>query len=126
MEFKIDTKETFAIITPVVALMNEHNVQELAQKCSEVRQNGSVNIIVSLLQVPQMDFSVPPILEELHHMSYNNEESLVFTEYTADVLKSMKHSESDLILNLAPRMQEAIDIVSMEILERDLWDEEEL
>jgi anti-anti-sigma regulatory factor len=126
MEFKIDTKETFAIISPIVALLNEHNVQELAQKCNDVRQNGSANIIISLSQVPQMDASVPSILEELHHMSYNNEESLVFTEYTSDVLKVMKQSESDLILNLAPRMQEAIDIISMEILERDLWDEEEL
>lgn len=126
MEFKIDTKETFAIISPIVALLNEHNVQELAQKCDDVRQNGSVNIIVSLSQVPQMDATVPSILEELHHMSYNNEESLVFTEYTSDVLKVMKQSESDLILNIAPRMQEAIDIISMEILERDLWDEEEL
>ena len=126
MEFKIDTKDTFAIISPIVALLNEHNVQELAQKCDDVRQNGSVNIIVSLSQVPQMDATVPSILEELHHMSYNNEESLVFTEYTSDVLKVMKQSESDLILNIAPRMQEAIDIISMEILERDLWDEEEL
>lgn len=126
MEFKIDTKETFAIISPIVALLNEHNVQELAQKCNDVRQNGSANIIVSLSQVPQMEAAVPAILEELHHMSYNNEESLVFTEYTSDVLKVMKQSESDLILNLAPRMQEAIDIISMEILERDLWDEEEL
>jgi anti-anti-sigma regulatory factor len=126
MEFKIDTKETFAIISPIVALLNEHNVQELAQKCNDVRQNGSANIIISLSQVPQMDATVPSILEELHHMSYNNEESLVFTEYTSDVLKVMKQSESDLILNLAPRMQEAIDIISMEILERDLWDEEEL
>lgn len=126
MEFKIDTKETFAIISPIVALLNEHNVQELAQKCGEVRQNGSANIIISLSQAPLMDAAVPSILEELHHMSYNNEESLVFTEYTSDVLKVMKQSESDLILNLAPRMQEAIDIISMEILERDLWDEEEL
>jgi anti-anti-sigma regulatory factor len=126
MEFKIDTKETFAIISPIVALLNEYNVQELAQKCNDVRQNGSANIIISLSQVPQMDASVPSILEELHHMSYNNEESLVFTEYRSDVLKVMKQSESDLILNLAPRMQEAIDIISMEILERDLWDEEEL
>jgi anti-anti-sigma regulatory factor len=126
MEFKIDTKETFAIISPIVALLNEHNVQELAQKCNDVRQNGSANIIISLSQVPQMDATVPSILEELHHMSYNNEESLVFTEYTSDILKVMKQSESDLIINLAPRMQEAIDIISMEILERDLWDEEEL
>ena len=126
MEFKIDTKETFAIISPIVALLNEHNVQELAQKCNDVRQNGSANIIISLSQVPQMDTAVPSILEELHHMSYNNEESLVFTEYTSDILKVMKQSESDLIINLAPRMQEAIDIISMEILERDLWDEEEL
>ena len=60
----------------------------------------------------------------MHEEFYGNEESLVFTGISGKILAALKQNETDLLINIAPSMIEAIDIVSMEILERDLFNEE--
>jgi hypothetical protein len=60
----------------------------------------------------------------MHEDSYSNSRSLVFTGIQSEVMKAMKEEELDLSLNIAPKMIEAVDIISMEILERDLLGEE--
>ncbi|MBL7717926.1 MAG: hypothetical protein JNL72_03750 [Flavipsychrobacter sp.] len=64
-------------------------------------------------------------LAELHEDCYSNEQSLVFTHVPQELLQALKAEELDSALNIAPQMIEAIDIVNMEILERDLFGEEE-
>jgi hypothetical protein len=49
----------------------------------------------------------------------------VFTAAQDKVFQALKDKEIDLSLNIVPKMIEAIDIISMEILERDLFSEEE-
>jgi hypothetical protein len=61
----------------------------------------------------------------MHENCYNNSQSLVFTGVQANVLTQLQEKELDTVLNIAPKMIEAIDIISMEILERDLFDESE-
>jgi hypothetical protein len=61
----------------------------------------------------------------LHEKCYTNEQSLVFTGINEEVNKELKAAEVDEVINIAPTVVEAIDIVSMEILERDLFNEEE-
>jgi hypothetical protein len=60
----------------------------------------------------------------LHEEVYTAEQSIVFTQPHAEVMRSIKEKELDLVVNIAPTMKEAIDIVSMENLERDLFNEE--
>jgi hypothetical protein len=60
----------------------------------------------------------------LHEESYSVDQSLVFTGLNAKLIKELKKDETDLLINVAPSMVEAIDIISMEVLERDLLSEE--
>ena len=113
MEFKIDTKDTFTIITPITDKINANLTGALVEKCIQTRQSGSSNLIIDLQNCKEIDKTTVPLLIKMHEDSYSQEHSLV-----------LKEDETDLLINVAPRMDEAIDIISMEILERDLFNEE--
>ena len=125
MEFKIDTKDTFSTITPVAAQINANLTGALREKCGEIGQSGSNNFIVDLHHCASIDPDTIDELLSLHEEIYGSDHSLVFTGICGDVLAALRAVEADLVLNVAPRMQEAIDIISMEILERDLLGEED-
>ena len=124
IEFKIDTKDTFTVITPVVQEINAILTGALHKKCIETRQSGSKNLIIDLQHCGEIDKTIMPELVKLHEESYNQEMSIVFTGISPNIMTALKMEETDLLINVAPRMDEAIDIISMEILERDLFNEE--
>ena len=124
MEFKIDTKDTFSVIIPIFDRINAKLTGELGQKCEEMRQRGSKNFIIDLRECREIDSAALEELVALHEKSYSNDQSIVFTGITEKVMQGLKENETDLLINVAPRMEEAIDIISMEILERDLLSEE--
>lgn len=124
MEFKIDTKDAFTIIMPLDELISAKMAGELLQKCMEMRQSGSKNFIIDLANCTEIEEKAIKDLVNLHEESYSIEQSLVFTRPNNTVMAALKKNETDLLINIAPRMEEAIDIVSMEILERDLFNEE--
>lgn len=124
MQFKIDTKPSYTLITPMPDGLNANLTALLRQKCTELTESGSQNFIVDLHKCTNADIASLRILTELHEECYSGNQSIVFTGITDNVMNLLKQNESDNLLNIAPTMQEAIDIVSMEILERDLFDEE--
>ena len=124
MEFKIDTKDTFSIITPIAGEINANLTGALGEKCTQIRQSGSNNIIIDFQHCKEIDKAAVPALVQLHEESYGQEMSLVFTAVNEKIMAVLKADETDLLINIAPRMDEAIDIISMEILERDLFNEE--
>lgn len=124
MEFKIDTKNTYVVITPITNVLNVSLTEELRQKCNELTESGSTNYIIDLHNCLEADKESFDGLAALHEECYSNECSLVFTEVPEAIIRIMKQEEFDLTVNVAPTMIEAIDIVSMEILERDLFKED--
>ena len=124
MEFKIDTKDTFTIITPITDKINANLTGALQEKCIQTRQSGSKNLIIDLQHCKEIDKTMLDELVKLHGDSYSQDQSLVFTQVNETVMTVLKEDETDLLINVAPRMDEAIDIISMEILERDLFNEE--
>jgi len=124
MRFKIDTKDTFAIIEPLEDKISANLAGELVKQWEEVRQSGSKNFIVDLQHCTGMDKDAIDVLVLLHEKCYSMDSSLVYTGINKTVMAILKKEEKDLLLNIAPRMDEAIDIISMEILERDLFSEE--
>jgi anti-anti-sigma regulatory factor len=123
MEFKIDTKSSYILITPVSNRLDANLSAALRQKCRELTENGRTSFIVDLHNCLDSDSSSLAGLTELHEECYSNEQSLVFTNIQTNVLQDLKRHEADTAINIAPTMIEAIDIVSMEILERDLLGE---
>lgn len=125
MDFKLDTKPTYTVITPISAVLDAALTDELRQKWDGFSEKGSCNFIVDLHSCLQANEDSLESLAHLHEHIYTHQFSLVFTHVQPQVLEMMKEKEIDLVINIAPTMIEAIDIVSMEILERDLFGEEE-
>lgn len=125
MEFKIDTKSTYILITPVFNDLNAAFVSALRQKSRELSENGRNNFIIDLHNCLEADPKSFTGLVEMHEDCYSNEQSLVFTNIQPAVLQALKEEEMDTAINIAPTLIEAVDIVSMEVLERDLFGEEE-
>lgn len=125
MEFKIDTKPTYTVITPVDARIDANMTAELGRKCEELATSGSSNYIIDLQHCTSGDNTSFDDLVQMHENCYNNSQSLVFTGIQNGVMQQLQELELDNVLNIAPQMIEAIDIISMEILERDLFNEEE-
>jgi len=124
MNFKIDTRDTFTVITPETAEITVNLTGELQRRMEEMRQSGSQNFIIDLQHCTSLSVDAIEQMVAMHEESYSGDASLVFTGVTGNVTAVLKENESDLVLNIAPKMIEAVDIISMEILERDLFNEE--
>lgn len=124
MEFKIDTKPTYSIITPISNSLDAILTAAVRHKWEALTESGSGNIIVDLHNCTSADAQSLSTLTELHQDIYSAHKSLVFTQLQPEVMAALKEAELDEMINLAPTINEAIDIVSMEILERELFDEE--
>ena len=125
MEFKIDTKENYSILQAPASTLDANMADVLTGAINNLTQNGSRSFIVDLQQVPTAGVDSLDGLSALHETCYVQEDSLVFTQYNQEVLATFREAGADDVLHLAPTMEEAIDIVSMEGLERMLDDWEE-
>ena len=124
MDFKIDTRNTFTTIMPLEKEISAKLTGLLQEKCEQMRQSGSTNFIIDLQQCTAIDKMAIPELVAMHEMSYGQGQSLIFTGINDKVMAILKEDETNLLINIAPSMIEALDIVSMEILERELYGEE--
>jgi len=123
MEFKIDTKSTYTLITPETEVLSANLADELRQKVAEIEQTGSHNFLIDLQHCSSMDLAAVPLLQELNQHIYSKEASIVFAAPQENVLQVMKQAQLHLSINLTPSIIEAVDIISMEVLERDLLNE---
>ena len=124
MEFKIDTKENYTLITPVANRLDANLAASLQEQSLDLAENGSPNLIIDLQAITQADPASFPILLDMHQETNSASRSLVFTNISEAVLQAFKSGQLHLSINLAPTMAEAVDIIHMEVLERDLFNEE--
>lgn len=124
MEFKIDTKPTYTIIKPAATLLDANLAAAITKKCQELSGIDSEHFIIDLSSCTDADKSAFPVLEDLHDNYYNNARSLVFTGLLPEVDAKARDYKLGETLNITPTFAEAADIISMEILERDLFNEE--
>ena len=124
MEIKFDTKENFSIITPVSDELSANLAGAINETCTQLRDSGSDNFIIDLQHCIKLNKDAVNELVKMHEECYSMDQSLVFTGLNNTLMAGLKENETDLLINIAPRMEEAVDIISMEILERDLFNEE--
>ena len=125
MEFKIDTNDNYTVISPVSERLDENLTEALFKKWTELVKTGVNNIIVDINPCSSADEQVMGSLVKLHESFYNEGHSIVFTNLQRGVKELLQKHESFHDINIAPTIDEAIDIISMEMLERDLLNEEE-
>jgi anti-anti-sigma regulatory factor len=125
MEFKIDTRDTYTLITPAAQHLDDSMAATLQQKLHDLSDEGQTAFIIDLAAATSADSAAFEVFVSQHEEAYEAGPSLVFTGAVAGLLQQMKQHRVHLTLNLTPTLDEAVDIVNMEALERELLEGEQ-
>jgi hypothetical protein len=124
MEFKIDARDTYTVITPICATLSTAETALLSARYEELTRNGSFNCILDLQNCQEATDDALQALGEMAMGAYEEQRSFVLTNLPAPMLSQIKAADLIDQLPYAPSFAEAVDVISMEILERDLFNEE--
>jgi len=124
MKYNIDTKENFDIITPINDLFDQNLAEEIQQFLSaSILKNRSA--IIDFSSIQSIENNLNQTIIDWHHKMYDSNLSFALCEMNDEVKKSIQENEESDILNITPKQIEAIDIVAMEGLERELLGDED-
>ena len=126
MEVKIDTKEKFTVVTPIIAELSDNIAAEWVETCKTQLLKEVKNVILNLENVSLISFSAAKNLVELQQLFYETSDSFVICGLQAGVEKTLDEMEILEILNITPTESEAWDIVQMEEIERELMDGDDI
>lgn len=120
MNFKIDTKEKFHVISLKDLEFTANMTGKLHDLLIEVTQNDVKHIILNLKNVQLIDPAAADFLFAEQQKFYENNCSFVVCEMQPAVKEALKDKEWFELLNTTPTESEAWDIVQMEEVEREL------
>ncbi|GEP93704.1 hypothetical protein SAMN05660909_05665 [Chitinophaga terrae (ex Kim and Jung 2007)] len=121
MKFKIDTKEKIVVFSPEVDSLDANMSDTLFSTITSLSELNGRNLILDLSFVKNFDDKgLEDILAVYQHM-YDTNHSCAITGVNTTLTVTLKEAGGEM-LNLAPTMAEAIDLVMMEELERELLD----
>jgi anti-anti-sigma regulatory factor len=119
MNYKIDTKENFDIITPQIAMLTSTLTDELSKLINISREHDK-SVIIDFSQVKEIPEEFVDFLTQTHETMYLDNFSFVLCQVGGNLKQLLQEADLEDSLNIAPTLIEAIDIVSMEVLEREL------
>jgi anti-anti-sigma factor len=126
MEVKIDTKEKFTVIQPLIHEFTANIASAFIETCSTILHQPVKNVILNLCDVSTIDDSLSNTLVDLQQQFYDNNASFVICNLTESVDAHLEKLELNELLNITPTESEAWDIVQMEEIERELMDSDDM
>jgi anti-anti-sigma factor len=114
MNFKIDTKEKFTIITPMQSHLSANLTEELHQTANDCLQTDIKNVVLNLKNVVSLDEAAATNLKTLQQSFYESNNSFVICEIQPAVLEKLALMQLLDAMNITPTESEAWDIVQME------------
>jgi anti-anti-sigma regulatory factor len=123
MLVKLDTKEKFHVITILEPVLTANMTEELERTFNDCTQNGVKNIILNLGVVTSMEPEAAMGLCNMQQASYENNHSFVFCSLQKDLEKWLDEKELLEVMNVTPTESEAMDIVQMEEIEREMFND---
>jgi len=124
MDLKIDTKSSYTNITPPVAPLDAIMTDAIRQKWHELVEEGCQNLVLDLQNTTNATEDGITGLLALHEDNYSNNRSFAITGLSGAAAQDLKNASIASALNITPTLIEAVDIINMEILERELFGEE--
>ena len=126
MEIKIDTKEKFTVVTPILPKLTAIIAAEIEAICSLQLQKEVKNMILNLTNVELVEELAAEAIMDLQQRFYENSASFVICCIQSSVENSFEKLEIIELLNITPTETEAWDIVQMEEIERELLDSDDV
>lgn len=121
MKFKIDTKEKIVVFCPEESVLDANLAEDFITAVTALPELEGRNLILDMTLVQKMDTTGVEAILTVYQRMYDNNLSCAVTGLNNTLTATMKSAGGDM-LNLAPTMAEATDLVMMEELERELLD----
>ena len=123
MIVKIDTKEKFHVITPQEHTISVNMTEELNYLLLSCLKKEVKNVILNMAEVTEMDEAVAEMLLNSQQNFYDQKTSFVICGLKPNLENWLDEKEMLELMNVTPTESEAWDIVQMEEIERELFDE---
>jgi anti-anti-sigma factor len=120
MQVKIDTREKFHVITFQEPHIAANMTEEMDKVLLTLLDDNVKNVIVNIQDTKIMDTAAAEHLIELQHQFYDMRASFVVCGLQPEVKKMLANADILDLLNYTPTESEAMDIVQMEEIEREL------
>lgn len=120
MNFSIETKDKYTLVTVQAEKLGGVISPELKAKFVELNGQGARNIILNMSKARYCDSSGLSAILVGNRLCKNSKGSFVLCELTEMVQKLVSISQLDSVLNIAPTQQEAIDFLLMEEVGREV------
>jgi anti-anti-sigma factor len=120
MNFITEKKEKHAIITIKAEKLDSHLSPALKAELVVINAEGYKNIILDLSEARYCDSSGLSAILVANRLCKNASGSFILTGLQRSVSKLISISQLDTILQIVPSLSEALDLLAMEELERDI------
>lgn len=124
MNFKVDKQEKYTVIKVEAEKLDTSVAPSLKSELVMLNAQGAKNMIVDLSATKYCDSSGLSSILVANRLCKNVDGTFVLTALQDPVKKLISISQLDTILNITPTLDEAVDFLFMEEVERDLTSEE--
>ncbi|MFM6994647.1 MAG: STAS domain-containing protein [Sediminibacterium sp.] len=126
MNYKIDTKEKFTVLSLLDPSLSSNLVPELNDLIKKLGITSPKNLVVNLTAVKHWELAIMELFAQLQEAFYDNNTSFVLCCLSEDLQNALDLTEFGEVMNLTPTESEAWDIVQMEEIERELLDSDDM
>ena len=124
MNFKVDKQEKYTVIKVEAEKLDTSVAPALKSELVMLNAQGAKNMVVDLSATKYCDSSGLSSILVANRLCKNVEWTFVLAALQDPVKKLITISQLDTILNITPTVDEAVDFLFMEEVERDLTSEE--
>ena len=124
MNFEVDKKENYALVKVKVEKLDSHVSPALKSELVVLNADEFKNLIIDLTDTRYCDSSGLSAILVANRLCKNSNGTFVLTGLQRSVAKLISISQLDTILNITPTIEEAVDFLTMEEVERDLGEGE--
>jgi len=120
MKFTVDKHEKYVLIKLNESKLNSLISPQLKSELILINTEGQRNIILDLSAVKYSDSSGLSSLLVGHRICKNSEGSFIITGINENISRLITISQLETVLTIVPSVEEAIDLIFMEEIEREL------
>jgi anti-anti-sigma factor len=122
MQFKLDTKEKFHVIRIEENDLTANLSDEITKIITNCLNTSIKNIIINMGKVTHISSKTLTTLIESQLKSVENGYSFVFCNFSPQVKAYLKDKDILDVIQFTPTENEAVEIVHMDEIEREMWD----
>lgn len=120
MQVKIDTKENFHVITIQETELTANMTEQLQVSLLTFLKNPTKNVVLVLKDIIKMDDAAAESIINIQQNFYEHSVSFVICNLQPGIQQMLDATGLLELMNEVPTQEEAIDIIHMEEIEREL------